>query len=535
MRSPACWMMVLALVACPLLAASPNADPEAISTTSPESRPLQRLSHAGGRIVNGLRTVAFPNVAAILDSSTNSEFCTGTLIGCRTVITAAHCVCEDDGPACQGSNPPSRTDPSDMLVFFQHAGTFSVTSVKVHPSFEFGTGHDVALLTLGDMVEGIKPARINTTSRPANGSTGGIVGFGLTHSDLDDSGIKRQGLVKLSSCSVVPGSTHLCWQFANPVGTAGQDSNTCLGDSGGPLFVNFGSGNVIAGVTSGGTSGTCQTPDSSWDNDIFVDRSWVQNNAGADINNTTCGTLPQVEASGATVFFGDNTVSGAKPDERFSFPVATGTNLLRVALNGEDGSFLNPNDFDLYLRAGSQPTTAQFDCRSAADGTFEQCEVAAPSTGTWHILVHRFAGSGRFQVTASLFSGATASNDCVADDDTLCIDDQPGDQRWKIEISYDTTLGGGRSGMGQAIPLDSLGITRGGLFWFFSATNPELLIKVLNNCGNSGFYWVFWSATTSVGMTVTVTDTQTGRTKTYTNPDRNAAAPVGDTRAFSCP
>lgn len=45
-----------------------------------------------------------------------------------------------------------------------------------------------------------------------------------------------------------------------------------------------------------------------------------------------------------------------------------------------------------------------------------------------------------------------------------------------------------------------------------------------------------FAATTNVELTVTVTDTQTGRFKVYTNPLGKAAAPVQDTNAFdTCP
>lgn len=53
-------------------------------------------------------------------------------------------------------------------------------------------------------------------------------------------------------------------------------------------------------------------------------------------------------------------------------------------------------------------------------------------------------------------------------------------------------------------------------------------------CALTGKYWVFYSAATNVGLKVTVTDTQTGRSATYVNPDRSAAPPVQDTSALPC-
>lgn len=123
---------------------------------------------------------------------------------------------------------------------------------------------------------------------------------------------------------------------------------------------------------------------------------------------------------------------------------------------------------------------------------------------------------------------------CTPNATTLCLDDASADRRFKATVSFSTTQNGGQSGQGQAIATGSLGVTKGGLFWFFDPSNPEMLIKVLNGCGVNGRYWVFYSAGTNVGMTINVTDTTTGIVKTYTNPDRTAAASVQDTNAFAC-
>ena len=129
----------------------------------------------------------------------------------------------------------------------------------------------------------------------------------------------------------------------------------------------------------------------------------------------------------------------------------------------------------------------------------------------------------------------TTSNACVPNAQTLCIDNQAGDKRFQIRVSYSTTLGGGLSGNGQAIPLASLGVSQGGLFWFFAANNPELLVKVLNACTYNNRFWVFFSAGTNVGFHLTVTDTKTGHVLNYANPDGVAAAPLQDTSTLTCP
>jgi len=129
--------------------------------------------------------------------------------------------------------------------------------------------------------------------------------------------------------------------------------------------------------------------------------------------------------------------------------------------------------------------------------------------------------------------GGGPTGPCVPGATTLCIDDQAGDRRFQVTMQFNNNQGG--SGFGTAIALNSLGVTRGGLFWIGSQGNPEMLIKVLNACSSPlNSYWVFYAATTNQGLVTTVTDTQTGRVWSRTNPQGTPAAPVQDTRAFPC-
>jgi hypothetical protein len=74
--------------------------------------------------------------------------------------------------------------------------------------------------------------------------------------------------------------------------------------------------------------------------------------------------------------------------------------LLRVSLNAIDSGLA---DFDLYVKAGSPPSQSDFDCKADGPNQFGFCEKSAPATGKWYILVNRFAGSGPYQTTATLF------------------------------------------------------------------------------------------------------------------------------------
>ncbi len=110
---------------------------------------------------------------------------------------------------------------------------------------------------------------------------------------------------------------------------------------------------------------------------------------------------------------------------------------------------------------------------------------------------------------------------CAPSETTLCLNDS----RFEVEVSWRDS--GGRTGVGQArsITADT------GYFWFFSETNIELVIKVLDARSINQKFWVFFGALSNVEYDITVTDTVTGAVKTYHNPLGQFAS-VGDTGAF---
>ena len=58
---------------------------------------------------------------------------------------------------------------------------------------------------------------------------------------------------------------------------------------------------------------------------------------------------------------------------------------------------------------------------------------------------------------------------------------------------------------------------------------------IIDGCSLGGHFWVFFAATTNVGFTVTVTDIVTGHQAIYRNADKTVALPVQDTNALTCP
>lgn len=102
------------------------------------------------------------------------------------------------------------------------------------------------------------------------------------------------------------------------------------------------------------------------------------------------------------------------------------------------------------------------------------------------------------------------------------------DGRFNVRAVWDSP----EFGPSEAHPVQ---LTReSGYFWFSHQDNVELVAKVLNGCGVNNHHWVFLAGLTNVGVTVTVDDTLTGETQTYTSPLGQPFLPVQDTKAFAC-
>ncbi len=114
---------------------------------------------------------------------------------------------------------------------------------------------------------------------------------------------------------------------------------------------------------------------------------------------------------------------------------------------------------------------------------------------------------------------------CASDAQSLCLNNG----RFRVQTSFRTPQG--QAGFGNAVRLT--GDT--GYFWFFDPNNVEMVVKALNGCGFNSRFWIFAGGLTNVQVTTTVTDTQTGAVRTYTNPLNQSFQPLQDTAAFVCP
>ena len=119
---------------------------------------------------------------------------------------------------------------------------------------------------------------------------------------------------------------------------------------------------------------------------------------------------------------------------------------------------------------------------------------------------------------------------CSRDTDTACLLGG----RFDVSAGFQTSSQGGAAQVmsfaGQRAENDE-----SAFFAFFSGTNFELGVKVLDGCSVNGKFWVFLSGLTNQGWTVTVRDTRSAAVKTFGNPVGQLSATFADTEAFDCP
>jgi hypothetical protein len=111
---------------------------------------------------------------------------------------------------------------------------------------------------------------------------------------------------------------------------------------------------------------------------------------------------------------------------------------------------------------------------------------------------------------------------CLSGNAQLCLQEQ----RFQIAVEWKDFSG--RTGKGTPVQITP----DTGYFWFFDASNVELVVKILDGRPLNEHYWFFYGALSNVAYTITVTDTTNGEVKVYTNPSGHLAS-LADTFAFS--
>lgn len=237
-------------------------------------------------IIGGHNSVKgdWPFMAALIQksflTSGQTSFCGGSYIGGRWVLTAAHCVVDENGRKILPGSIEVNIGSGDLAT--DRDNVIDVKKIWVDPSFKISPlTNDIALLELHRQPVDVHPVAILSAMELEQAALSYwpaiVLGRGSrSHYQLSEQpNIRERPRTELFEADVQLAPEGACNDIFNSIkatndipdsvlkidpvnGTmlcAGNPSgatDTCLGDSGGPLLVQYGDKYYLAGITSWG-------------------------------------------------------------------------------------------------------------------------------------------------------------------------------------------------------------------------------------------------------------------------------------------
>lgn len=188
----------------------------------------------------------------------------------------------------------------------------------------------------------------------------------------------------------------LHYTLAVPAGASNLVVSTSGGTGDGDLYVRFGAQPTSASYDcrpyKSGNAETCTiaSPQAgTYHVSVYAYSTFSGLSLTASYATGGTGGYPGVELTQA------NLSGAASSWQHFTIAAPADATSLKVAISGGSG------DADLYVRKGSQPTTAAYDCRPYLTGNSESCSITAGVGGsTWYLSVRGYSAYSGVTLTA---------------------------------------------------------------------------------------------------------------------------------------
>ncbi len=310
---------------------------------------------------------AWPDVAALRDGQAKL-LCTGTLIAANVVLTAGHCDRTDLADVLVGGVPLDHPEQGEVL---------GIASKLAYP--DAAESEDVALIVLATP-SSHAPRGIASGWDVADAAAITLVGYGAT----DAAGTvfvpalqQAQTAITDFACATSAGCNALAQPFGE-LGAGGMGVDTCVGDSGGPLYL----GGALAGVTSRGyanETALCGMGSIYARADRLV--AWIEQATGATIAHGAAPTAPAIATTRGTL--GTTAIDAQAPSGHPAFAIATPPTSGTAAVGGDgalrvcpDPDFVGDDSVTVAITDGDRGVALDIPIH-VADGAAGTCTLDA--------------------------------------------------------------------------------------------------------------------------------------------------------------